>query len=121
MYKVQFYSYCGMSGLPHSFEDSSEARQYAAQRITSLRKLTNVITIIPGTMWEALEPEGCQMVPDFAGTLELKHITFKCRECDCQHETQDEAYACCIGHDDPEYQRTEAEEYGGNGEDAGLD
>lgn len=100
MYKVNFHSYCGMAGIPEEFDNREDAEQYAAHRIRRLRKLTKVSTITTGTEWEAQEPEGCHMVPDYAGLLVLKHITFECRECGSPCETPDEANECCAFHED---------------------
>jgi hypothetical protein len=94
MYKVTHYSYCGMS-YGQDFETAQDARAYAASRISVYRKRYPVTTLNRGISWEILEPDDAVMVPDACGKLEIKHITFECRECGSKHDTQNEALICC--------------------------
>lgn len=99
MYKVTFHAYSGLSGFPHEFETREDARDFAARRIASFRKRTKVTTLKAGLEWESLEPEDAAMVPDYAGTLVLEHITFECRECGSPCETGEDATLCCVDED----------------------
>ncbi len=96
MYSIQFRSYCGMSDIPESFEEGVAARDAVAQRLRSARAQGHtVVTLESGESWEVLEPEDSQMVPDWAGTLRLSHLTYECRECGSKHETHEAALECC--------------------------
>ncbi len=100
MYKVNFNSYCGMSDYPAHFDTQEEARSYIAERIVRIRKRFKMTTLKRGTQWEVLEPENAVMVPDACGTMSLEHITFKCRECGCKHDSTQDALYCCAWDDD---------------------
>jgi len=95
MYKVTFTSYCGMSNVPQSFDALEDARNYAAQRLSSLRRRFKIATLQRGKEWEVLEPENAIMVPDACGILYIQHCTWACRECGCEHETSEDAVQCC--------------------------
>lgn len=95
MYRVQHHAYCGMSGIPATFEERCEARRCAAMRLKRLRKRFTVVTVKRGARWEILEPEECAMVPDQCGILAIHRHTFECRECGFDHDTREAAHECC--------------------------
>lgn len=102
MYKLTFYSYCGMAGIPASYDDKRDARDAAAAIIARRRRAgLPVQTIMPGAQWEVLEPDNAAMVPDACGTLYLERVTFECAECGTPCETRDDAAACCAECDAP--------------------
>ena len=74
-YRVQFYSYCGMPGLPHEFRDREDARSKAAAVLRARRRAGyQTITLTKGGEWEVLEPDNCLLVPDDCGQLVLRSI-----------------------------------------------
>lgn len=96
MYRVQFFAYCGMSGVPRTFESLRDARDYAAARLARAHaRGCRPYTLVPGKRWEIPEPDDVMMVPDDCGELVIRHDTFECRECGCAHETRDAATTCC--------------------------
>ena len=88
MYHVQHHAYCGMSGIPDTFEDSTDARKAVARELRTYRRSFKIATLERGASWEILEPEDCAMVPDTCGTLSLVHQTFECPECGYACETR---------------------------------
>jgi hypothetical protein len=100
MYQVQHYAYCGMSGIPQTFDTLTDARIYIAGRLRRYRRRYPVVTLEAGSAWEVCEPEDCAMVPDACGTLSLRHVTHDCRECGRACESADDALACCYVSDD---------------------
>lgn len=105
MYRVNHSSYCGMRDVPACFDEATDARQYAAQRLRRYRKHFQIATLETGKEWEILEPEdNAAMVPDACGILAIEHVTYECRECGGAHETQADALHCCAnyGRDDNE-------------------
>lgn len=96
MYHVKQFPFCGLSMLPRVLDDRAEARDYAAELLRRRRRQGFPVSILNvGQSWEVGEPEGAAMVPDQCGTIELVHQTFECTECDCEHETRDDARECC--------------------------
>ena len=95
MYKVNHYSYSGMHGVPACFDTEQEARTHVAARLRRYRKHFPLQVLSRGEEWEILEPEGVSMVPDACGTLGLVHVTWECRECGSECETQHDALHCC--------------------------
>lgn len=100
MYRVQMHSYCGLSNLPITFDESGDARDCAASKLRRARRRFRVVTLERGKQWEIQEPEDCAMVPDACGTLAIHHTTFECRECGSDHETREHAGQCCAFNDE---------------------
>lgn len=95
MYKIVFSAYCGTSSVIEETDDKEEARKIIAEFLLERRLDYPVVTLEKGRKWEVLAPEDCALVPDNCGILQLKHVTYECRECDSRYETQEEAYNCC--------------------------
>lgn len=96
MYRVSFSAYCGLSRPYLMHDDRAAARKDAAAILRRRRRLgLPCVTLERGARWEVLEPEGALMVPDDCGLLALEHVTYECEECGSEHETLDEARACC--------------------------
>ena len=95
MYVLNHHAYCGMPGIPESFDDRAEARTAAADMLRRYRRRYSVIVLERGERWEVLEPEDSGMVPDDCGTIDLDHEQHECRECGSLCETPDDARACC--------------------------
>ena len=98
MYRVNSHAYCGMLGVPACFDTEPEARDYVARKLRRARRHYRVTTLEPGKSWEVLEPEDCLMVPDACGTWDLERITYACRECGSEHDTQTDALHCCADY-----------------------
>lgn len=96
MWRVRFMAYCGMSGIPETFDTKEEARAEIAKRIRYARRKKRPVSILtPGEKWEFETPDDAGMVADHEGTLSLHHVTFKCRECGFDHEDKETARKCC--------------------------
>jgi hypothetical protein len=100
MYTVRHHSYTGLQAPPEAHHDHTRARDEIAARITRARRRGFPLVILErGQEWEIQEPDGCAGVPDACGTLALRHVTFECRECGCEHEERDDALQCCTEND----------------------
>jgi len=100
VYTVQHFSYCGMSGIAERFDDSTDARAEAADRLRRYRRRYRVAMLTRGQEWEILEPENCAMVPDSCGILTLRRQFFQCRECGSRYDTRHDALHCCCDTDE---------------------
>jgi len=102
MFTAQFHSYCGLAGIPQSFDTLEEARECIARWLRcARRKGYPTVMHEVGRHWEVLEPDGCALVPDGAGEITLSHTEYTCRECGTWHETPEGAATCCAGIFDP--------------------
>jgi hypothetical protein len=74
-YVVKTFAYCGME-IPHDeFETYEEALEYVNRRIDMLYEMHGAQTHkLEDNRWEVGEPENCNMVPDFCGTLVIKEV-----------------------------------------------
>lgn len=99
MHIVKFYSYSGLSGLPHEYQDDElgDARAYVARRLRKARKSGHhVITLQRGKQWEICEPDDCALIPDSAGVLTMRQAhAYECRECGSPYDDCDDAARCC--------------------------
>lgn len=71
-YSVTTQGYCGMS-IPHGEGFTyKEAQERARARLTWFRlRVGGAIARLGRNRWELQEPEGCCMVPDACGVLEI--------------------------------------------------
>lgn len=79
---VDMRAYCGMSyRITPAGADRDDARDAAARYLRRKRAQgRQVCTLEKGSRWEIMEPEGCLMVPDDAGTLALVEV-WTCDDC----------------------------------------
>ena len=73
-YVVKTYAYCGMVFEHGEFEDYDDALKRVESRIEWLKTLGSETEKIGADRWEVGEPENCNMVPDFCGTLVIKEV-----------------------------------------------
>lgn len=96
MYVVKHYAYTGCSDAPETFETALDARGYVADILRARRAEGFPVTILKrGREWEISEPDCIALIPDQCGVLEIKHETYSCRECGCEHENRENAFLCC--------------------------
>ena len=96
MYYLTRYAYCGMRVPVGTFECRDDARRAAARALGQFRaEGFPVVTLDRGECWEVCEPDDAVMVPDACGTIVLRRESFECRECGFDHDTRDDAAACC--------------------------
>jgi hypothetical protein len=70
--EVKHVGYCGMSGIPETFNCEQEARDYIASELKNYRKQGyGIDVLVKGKMYEILEPDNCVLVPDNCGFLSL--------------------------------------------------
>lgn len=75
-YDVVTHAYCGMAISHGTFDDIEEARERIKRRISYLEKEQGCEVVeLDEDEYEVLEPEGCQMVPDFCGILLIERRT----------------------------------------------
>ena len=74
VYVVKTYAYCGMVFEHGEFEDYDDALKRVESRIEWLKTLGSETEKIGVDRWEVGEPENCNMVPDFCGTLVIKEV-----------------------------------------------
>lgn len=95
MYIVQHHAYCGLSSIAERYDTEHEAREDIAYRLRRARRRYPVAILTRGFSWEIQSPDDAVMVSDACGTLTLTHEQYECRECGCEHDTLDDAFACC--------------------------
>jgi hypothetical protein len=75
MYKVNHYSYCGMTLPVYDGDDETFARNVAAKILKKRRNENYPIKILErGIKWEVMEPENIFLIPDSCGILKIDFI-----------------------------------------------
>lgn len=73
-YEVTTFAYCGMT-IPHGvYDEYDEALARVTRRIEMLKEKGCDVHQISPHSWEVGEPENCNMVPDFCGTLSIQEV-----------------------------------------------